>query len=254
MKTPIFYYHSIGGPPPQTLSLERFREHLAIIAEVGAQTVTLSDLLLDKFDPHKKQVVLTFDDGLLDNFDNALSELLRYKFVATFFVVPGYDNKKRWVNPKTGAWSDERMAGYDISFESMKASHRRELVALNMEIGSHTLTHRKLTKITASEAAREITQSKSELEDELGITIKTFCYPNGRFNGRLLRAVREADYLGACSTIPGYFSEGSARFRLPRFLTEDPMIFRQIMNGNAFSPYHWVKTLSRKHWRIARPS
>ncbi|PCH52940.1 MAG: hypothetical protein COC22_03380 [Flavobacteriaceae bacterium] len=50
-----------------------------------------------------------------------------------------------------------------------------------MEVGSHTLSHPKLSKLSNKEWKNEIKGSKNHLEDELGIAIETFCYPYGDY-------------------------------------------------------------------------
>nr|VFJ58860.1 MAG: Polysaccharide deacetylase [Candidatus Kentron sp. FW]VFJ58909.1 MAG: Polysaccharide deacetylase [Candidatus Kentron sp. FW] len=204
MKIPLFYYHSIGGIPPETLPVVWFANHLETIREQGFRTVTVSDLIQGRYREEERVAALIFDDGLLDNYENAVPLLNEFQCTATFFVVPGYDRITRWVNPKTARWSDVVMEGYTIPFKNMGAHHRRELLNMKMEIGSHSLTHRRLTRLDPREYRHEIIRSKQVLEDELGTSIKTFCYPNGKFNRGIVRIVREAGYIGACSTIPGY--------------------------------------------------
>jgi len=105
-----------------------------------------------------------------------------------------------------------------------------------MEIGSHSLTHRTLTRVSKDELPREVRDSKDVLEQEIGGSVKTFCYPRGRFAPAVVRAVRNAGYVGACSTLPGYYRSGLPRYVLPRFLVEDPVYFRAVLMGKAFRP------------------
>lgn len=242
-RTPIFYYHSVGGPPPQTLPREQFRLHLEAIRRHGFRTITLNQLLSG--DVSKKCCVLTFDDGLLDNYEIVLPLLREYGMVATFFVVPGYDNITRWVNPKTECWSDVPKPGYTVPFQSMQAHHRKEILSHGMEIGCHTQTHRKLTQIPVNEWDEEILESKVQLETELGNPVPNFCYPNGRFNFSLLKFIERVGYQGACSTIPGYYHPRRRRYILPRFLVEDPVYFEQVLLGQAFHPGSLFRLLTK---------
>jgi peptidoglycan/xylan/chitin deacetylase (PgdA/CDA1 family) len=236
VKAPIFYYHSVGGPPPQTLELAWFRQHLEWIRRLGCRTVTVAELLAAGRDLPPGRVALAFDDGLLDNYTQVFPLLLEYGFRATFYVVPAYDGKSRWVAPRTGRWSDQPAPGFTIPFESMGPDQRRELARHGMEIGSHSLTHRALTRVPRKELVREVSDSKDVIEQEIGATVKTFCYPRGRFSPGVVRAVRDAGYLGACSTIPGYYRSAVPRFVLPRFLVEDPGYFGAVLRGGAFRP------------------
>ena len=236
MKAPIFYYHSVGGPPPQTLALSQFQQHLEAIRRHDYRTVTVAELLQAGRDLPSRCVALAFDDGLLDNYTHVFPLLLQYGMRATFYVVPGYDRVTRWVAPQTGRWSDLPAPGFTIPFASMGTDQRRELARHGMEIGSHSLTHRMLTRVPRDELIREVRDSKEVIEQELGTSVKTFCYPRGRFKPVVVRAVRNAGYLGACSTLPGYYRAGLPRYVLPRFLVEDADYFRAVLLGEAFRP------------------
>lgn len=232
-RTPIFYYHSIGGPLPQTLPREGFRRHLEILQELGLSTCTVAELV--QRGPRPGEVVLTFDDGLLDNYTVAFPMLLEFGFRATFYVVPGYDHRLRYVNPCTGGWSDDPRPGFTQIFENTLPHHRQEMHRHGMEIGCHTMTHRKLTRVPAHEWKRELVDSKHLLEEELQAEVSTFCYPNGRFNPAIYRAVRQAGYRAACSTLPGYYWPQGPRYALQRCLIEDPIFFRYVAAGRGDS-------------------
>jgi len=246
MKAPIFYYHSVGGPSSRTLALPRFRQHLEWIRRAGYRTVTVADLLEAGRDLPPRCVALTFDDGLLDNYTQVFPLLLDHGMRATFYVVPGYDQVTRWGSPRTGRWSDAPAPGFTVPTRSMGADQRRELARHGMEIGSHSLTHRMLTRVPRNELAREVRESRDAIEQEIGASVKTFCYPRGRFTPVVVRAVRDAGYLGACSTLPGYYRWALPRHVLPRFLVEDPDYFGAVLRGGAFQPWTLLR-LARRH-------
>ena len=66
-------------------------------------------------------------------------------------------------------------------------SEMKELIAMGMEIGSHTVTHPNLTRLRTADLDRELRDSRRALEDLLGVEVSSFCYPGGKFN----RAVTE---------------------------------------------------------------
>jgi peptidoglycan/xylan/chitin deacetylase (PgdA/CDA1 family) len=69
-----------------------------------------------------------------------------------------------------------------------------------IEFGSHTATHPILTRIAPDRLQREVSGSRAELEARLGSPVAAFCYPNGDYDARVLRAVRTAGYRLACTT------------------------------------------------------
>jgi len=240
LKIPIFYYHSIGNTGPETLSVWKFKNHLSLIREMGFTPITFAQLIALNPATDKKYVVLTFDDGLLDNYEIATPILTDYGYNATFFVIPGFDKFTRWVNPSTSKWSDFKKEGFTIPFPSMQANHRQELVELGMEIGSHTMTHPALNKINSAAINDEIMSSKALLEDQLGIQVKSFCYPKGRYNRAVLNCVASTGYSGACTTIPGYFQANTPKFECGRFLVEGPGLFRKILQWSS-NTHAWTE-------------
>lgn len=244
LKVPIFYYHSVGNQGPETLPARKFRIHLELIREQGFKAITFSELLSLRLDDTGRYVVLSFDDGLLDNFEHAAPILDEFGYKATFFIIPGFDDMIRWVNPKTRAWSDFKTSGFTIPFPSMKKHHRQQLLESGMEIGCHTMSHPKLNEISDDQLGIEISDSKALLEDQLGSKITTFCYPKGRYNNPVLDRVRSAGYRGACTTMPGYYDHRTANLECGRFLVEDHRLFRNILYWA--SPSHrWTGPLCK---------
>jgi peptidoglycan/xylan/chitin deacetylase (PgdA/CDA1 family) len=125
-----------------------------------------------------KALALTFDDGYEDAFTTALPVLQRYGFTATFYIISGFVGQP----------------GY-MSWEQLAA-----LRDSGMEIGAHTIDHYDLTTLDPAESERQIVQSKIDLEHQLGISIVSFCYPTGLYNGSIIEQTRAAGYLSATTT------------------------------------------------------
>lgn len=123
-------------------------------------------------------IVLTFDDGYQDAYDQALPVLHHYGFTATFYIISG----------RVG------QPGY-LTWDELIAMHNA-----GMEIGSHTINHYDLTALAPLEARRQIVQSKAELEQRLGFPVKDFAYPSGRYNQAIEQQVRAAGYQSAATT------------------------------------------------------
>ena len=64
------------------------------------------------------------------------------------------------------------------------------------EIGAHTLDHVNLTRVSEHQAWQQIVGSKSWLEDSTGLACLMFCPPEGKYEGRHLKMVQRAGYLG----------------------------------------------------------
>ena len=98
---PILMYHSIAYEKGNDarIPIEKFREQMKFLKDNGYNTLTLtelSDLFTKNIPVPKKSVVLTFDDGYVDNYTNALPILKEFGIKATVFVMP----KKPRKSPK----------------------------------------------------------------------------------------------------------------------------------------------------------
>jgi peptidoglycan-N-acetylglucosamine deacetylase len=140
-----------------------------------------------------KRAFLTtsWDDG--HAFDATLAERLAFHGVpATFYVPLSY--------PKLPGLAKDQI---------------RRLASMGMEIGSHTISHSRLTKLADPAVWQELTQSKAILEDLAGAPIKAFCYPEGKFNRRTTCAVREAGFLLGRTTVAFQAKTDFDPFRMP---------------------------------------
>ena len=76
--------------------------------------------------------------------------------------------------------------------------HVRTMAASGIEIGSHSCSHRILTRIPADRAHDELTRSKADIERHIGQTVKHFAFPNNDASGPLVAAAARAGYHTAC--------------------------------------------------------
>jgi peptidoglycan/xylan/chitin deacetylase (PgdA/CDA1 family) len=118
---------------------------------------------------------------------------------------------------RAGADFDERLM--------MNEQQLRELAALGMDLGAHTLTHPILTRIDETSARREIGASRERLSAILGRPVDLFAYPNGRphedYDVRHVKIVRELGFRAAVSTAWGCARAGADAFQLPRIAPWD---------------------------------
>lgn len=98
----------------------------------------------------------------------------------------------------------------------------RGLAADGFEIGAHTVTHPILTQIDRSQLEYEVGHCKQQLQQALGETVTTFCYPRGRSNSAVIAAVRNAGYSGARGTLMLCTQSDFSPFALPTTLQAYP--------------------------------
>lgn len=117
----------------------------------------------------------------------------------------------------------------------------RELARSGLiEIGSHTLTHRRLTMLAPEEARKEIQESKRRIERELGTNVRWFAYPfglrGGDFNDMHRQFAVAAGYDAIFAASGGALTAGADRQELPRVYIGSDMdraAFRYHVYGGA---------------------
>ena len=205
----ILGYHRISDEP-DVLSVhpDRFRAQVEQVVASGAVPVSLDDALdrLDRGD-EERAVVVTFDDGYLDNLEAAAPVLREHGVPATIFL------------PTAIIDGEERFHWYEDPPPALGWGHVRALEAEGLiGFGAHTRTHPRLPHVDDERACEEIAGSKRELEERLGRPVTTFCYPAGLYGERDARLVREAGYRAGVTCDPGVNDAETPRETLRRTL------------------------------------
>lgn len=122
------------------------------------------------------QVSLAFDDGILNQYQNAAPILQASGLKGTDFIVTGcvQSTKKCAANP-----NDTYMTWAQIT--DLQNTY-------GWEIGAHSVTHPQLTTITAAKLKTEVEQSKAALVAH-GFNPVSFATPEGDYNGNVLAAI-----------------------------------------------------------------
>lgn len=123
---------------------------------------------------HRTIVTTSWDDG--DRADLRLAEMLHSHGIGGTFYVP--------TRPYGGR-------------PALSHQDLRDLTAEGFEIGAHTVTHKLLWGLSGKELAEEVEPCKPALEDITGKEVRMFCYPCGRYDANVIRAVEKAGYAGA---------------------------------------------------------
>ena len=223
----VLTYHSVADTP-LSVTPTNFQRQMAYLAkQKQLEVVKLSQL----FETDKPQVSITFDDCFDDCISNAIPTLLKYKFPATFFAVPGYDDKILWGSAEFQRWSNEATDEFNIPYTFMSTSQRQLIHQLGFEIGAHTLTHRNLDELDYFEQDMEINGSIQQLERELCTKIVSFCFPRGRYNETTtLILSNHPDIVNICYTTPEYAISNKKIYRFG--ISNDFSVFKSILAGN----------------------
>lgn len=192
-RLPVLMYHDIGEPASRyRIPLWRLEQQLDWLLAHGYVTVSLEQafeaLLADGPLP-ERAVVITFDDGPRSQLAAARALAAR-NMTATFFIVPGRS--------------------------ALGPAELRELRSMGHEIGSHSMTHRMMTRLSDGEIRWEASASRQKLEEWLGEPIWFFAYPGGDWNGRVAAIVSTTGYAGAMAAWGGTQWRRDKRWAEPR--------------------------------------
>jgi peptidoglycan/xylan/chitin deacetylase (PgdA/CDA1 family) len=212
---PILMYHKIAPPPPGArlkglyVRPERFAQQLDELAGAGFVTCHPG---VPSGAGWKQQVALTFDDGFRNVWEHALAPLAAHRFTAIQFLVVNF----------IGRWNQWDIRDGEVREPLMDAAQVREWIRAGNRIGSHSLSHPDLTRLSMRDAREEIMTSKKKLEDLFGVGVEDFCYPYGNWNETLREVVLEAGYRTACSTDFGVNTVEVSPFSLRRIMARHP--------------------------------
>jgi peptidoglycan/xylan/chitin deacetylase (PgdA/CDA1 family) len=155
----------------------------------------------------ERRIIITFDDGFSNVFENALPVLHECGFRAINFLVSGFLGGVNTWDLNDGERPEPLMDTAQI----------RDWLAAGHDIGAHSVTHAHLMQLPVARAREEITASKKALEDRFTRPVTDFAYPFGEMNPSIRALVAEAGFERAWSVQPNVITHGADPLALPRF-------------------------------------
>jgi poly-beta-1,6-N-acetyl-D-glucosamine N-deacetylase len=184
-RVPVMMYHDILSEKKVFFDVtpQEFEAHLQLIQAQGLTPITLDQLtvhLRTGLPLPEKPILLTFDDGYEGHFTHVYPLLKKYGYPAVFSI---YTNKV-----------GKRMGRSSLTWEQVKQMAADPLVT----IASHSVSHPpNLTKVPEAQLVKEVQESKQILEQQLGIPIRYFTYPEGHYDAKVANLVGSSGYLAA---------------------------------------------------------
>ncbi len=176
------------------INIDDFRRQMQAIRDAQLPVISMRQFLdwkQGKADIPAQSVLITIDDGWKDTHRLALKVLKEFDYPFTVFLYKNYIG----------------IGGRSLSHEEI-----REIAANGGTISSHSVSHMNLSSRggRSPEAydawlRNELAGSIRYLEETFGDTgavVKTFAFPFGIYNDRVLELAREAGY-EACFTVDG---------------------------------------------------
>lgn len=222
----VFIFHSIANSSVSQCDTHRPEVFLDFLNWIRARSIVTDAGIIAEHEASARMMplaALTFDDGFLDHYTTVFPLLLQYRLTGTFFVPTGFVGTRGMLT----------------------RSMLREMSDHGMLIGSHSVSHCRLSDCDAATLRRELTESKFYLEDLTGRACDLMAYPFG-YHSDLVTSMTEAvGYRTAFGSTPS--TPLSNRFALPRI-----GIPNQCRTRNYIAALHdagkWRRSLRRYEW------
>jgi peptidoglycan/xylan/chitin deacetylase (PgdA/CDA1 family) len=207
IRVPILMYHYISEPPADAdvyrvdLSVPPalFRQHLSYLSDNGYIPITLDDLyaaLQTGAVLPARPVILTFDDGYRDNYENAFPLLREFGYTGTFFIMT--------------SGPDANNGDY------MTPAQITEMATAGMRMESHTRDHPDLRARDGDFLVYQLLGAQEALTAWTGSAPNQFAYPAGHYDDAVLAMLRSLPIETAVTTDYGALHTNDAALELPR--------------------------------------
>ncbi len=267
---PVLMYHHVSpNPGLVTVSPETFEEHMAYLARKKYRALA-ADEFLEFLQGQRtlsgRHVLITFDDGYLDNYVYAWPILRRYGLKATIFAVTGLigagaartvlgaakvlpatpDHRACKAAVAEGR-ADEVMLRWS-EIEAMEASGA-------VEIHSHTHTHQRWDRLYPEKTQRlaaveaDLAAARAALKTRLGKDSRHLCWPWGYFEPEYQSIASDLGFRAQYATTKGVNTVGTDVRLIPRIVVKDKAarwlavrawIYSHPMAGRLYSRWRGV--------------
>ncbi|RLJ68320.1 polysaccharide deacetylase family protein [Sulfurisoma sediminicola] len=237
---PVLMYHHVSPSPGLvTITPENFRAQMGWLAGNGYTTIGCDDLagfIAGKPLP-AKSVLLTFDDGYLDNYVYAHPILAEFGLKAALFVITGRigDGPARACagegtlpdTPAHNACKAAVQAGRADAVMLRWSEVDRMRAAGSFEFHSHTHNHTRWDQVEADPDRRQLmlvddlTRSRATLQARLGHVTPHLCWPQGYFDDAHIDAAQQCGFSHLYTVERGSVLPHADASRIRRIVTKD---------------------------------
>jgi len=205
---PVLMYHYIGDLPANAdatrkdldVTTQNFEAQMNFLLSQGYTSITPDQLyayLTKGTAIPAKSVVISFDDGYADTFDNAVPILEADHLTGMFGII-------------TGLVATKPTSNY-ANWEQIIAARNA-----GMAIVSHSYSHPDFAALSASDQNFNIAKSTVDLTGELGTPPTYFIYPYGEYNSTTEQTLKDHGYVMSFTTAYGFVKPGENLLELPR--------------------------------------
>lgn len=206
LNVPIIMYHHIEpmniatqlGHPQLTEDSNIFEEHIRYLTQNHYHLLSLEDLvhaILTRGTVSSKSIVITIDDGYIDDYTYGFLMAKKYHVIMNFMI-------------PTGLIGEPDYMTWDHLKEMSQSPYVR--------IYNHTTTHAPLGEISQEDIIKEVITANEALKTKLDINNNIVIYPSGNYSDLAIQTLRQLGMIAAVSTDPGTNECISNIMKLPR--------------------------------------
>jgi peptidoglycan/xylan/chitin deacetylase (PgdA/CDA1 family) len=247
---PALMYHSVSaiGGPLRDLAVppKRLAEQLTALSDAGYRLVGLSEALdLLAAGTPDRLVAVTFDDGYRNFLTEGVPVLAAAGARATLYASVGHLGEHAgWLGP----WSPD--FGRMLTWAELA-----EVAAAGVEVGNHSLIHHPLDVLPPAQLRDEVVRARDELQQRLGVAVRSFAYPHGYHGRRVRDVVAAAGHDNATEVGRRLHTPRDRRYAVPRLQptpdhTGAALVALVAGGGPWLVPR--LKRLAQPAWRVAR--
>jgi len=208
---PVLNYHQINNEAHNalTLSSQEFDAQMEYLYNNGYTTISpnqLVDYLQYGTELPPNPVLITFDDGYVDNYNVAYPILQKYNLKATIFVITDFVGNN----------------GRYLSWKQVREMHNN-----GFNFQSHTLSHMLLANVSDEEVLSQLIKSREGIEWRLKEKVEYLAYPGGAYDPRTIELAKQAGYRAAFTINLGRDTKNCGLFtlnRIPIFQTSHSLL------------------------------
>ncbi len=232
--TLVLCYHAVSPTWPAALAVspELLERQLKFLIARGYHGATFSNAVTAP--PQKRTLVVTFDDAYRSTLTAGKPILDRLGLPGTVFVPTSYPE----AGPMVWSGIDMWVGGpHEHELTPMSWEELRNVASAGWEIGSHTVSHPRLTSCTDDQLRAELVDSRQACIDALGVPCNSLAYPYGDVDGRVVDAARAAGYRAAAVLATRFHSPRALEWPrtgiyridvLPRFAAKTMPVARKV--------------------------
>ena len=229
----VLMYHNIADGfdlNGTTVSPRNFERQIEFLAN-NVKILPLLEQVKNRKNSADESWSLTFDDGFRGVYEYAFPVMKKYDMKGTLYIATDLVNKSSDWNMNIGWQRYQHLTWKEI----------KEMADAGWEIGAHSVNHLSLKLITLAKAKKEILDSISIIENEVGVKVKSFSYPFGHYT----KAIRDfIEELGLDYAVSVRFEDDYDPYLIPRhgvYNFDGLHIFKKIIRKKGWQRYIYGK-------------